>query len=250
MISTTTWSSWREHFERNQTRPLPTLSAADVAALTPSARAWLAWSLARFQLGETGEGRIARRIYDVCLPGIDDDYRRALGLFIREEGRHARILGTLVHALGGRLITRTWTRHLFIGARRLGGVRGKLLVLHAAEVIGIGFYGALASGLAAGQLRAALEQIRDDETAHLRFHRDFFATQAPSGWRRGLFVALWALVATSSALVVLWDHRRTLRALSVPQRRVAGRLAALIVEGGRRAGRAAPRAAALAEAAA
>jgi len=230
-----TWIEWRTYFERNQTRPLPELPPAAVAALTPQARAQLAWSLARFQLGESGEGRIARRIYDVCLPGIDDDYRRSVGLFIKEEGRHARILAHLVRRLGGRLITKTWTRGLFVRARRLGGVRGKLLVLHAAEVIGSGFYDALASGVASGPLRAALEQIRDDERAHLRFHRDFFAAQAPAGWRRGLFIASWGLVAIPSASVVLWDHRLTLRTLGIPLRRVIASLAALIVEGGRRA---------------
>ena len=144
-----------------------------------------------------------------------------------------------MRALGGQLLATTWSERLFVFGRRLCGVRLKLLVLLAAEVIGIGFYGALASHLPRGGLRAALEQMCDDERAHLRFHQDFFRTQAARGWRRQLFRVTWNLVAPAAALVVLWDHRRTLRLLGAS---VAGTAGALAPAGGwsRAAGRAAP----------
>ena len=238
MTSTSTWVEWREHFERNARRPLPPVGArADVDAQLPAAAlVALAGSLAKFQIGETGEGRIVGEIRRSRLHGIDDDYRRAVALFIKEEGRHARVLAAAVRMLGGRLLATTWTRRLFVVARRLLGVRFKLLVLLAAEVIGVGFYGALAAHLPCGALRAALEQIAADEQAHLLFHRDFFQVQAGGGWRRALFRVGWALVGHAAALVVLLDHRRTLRALGIPAAALARRMRALIVEAGSRGG--------------
>jgi len=113
-------------------------------------------------------------------------------------------------------------------------VRFKLIVLFAAEVIGIGFYGLLAGALPESPLREALAQICDDERAHLKFHRDFFATQATGGWRRALFWLAWVTVASASAAVVLLDHRRTMRAFGVPLARAARTLAALVAAGARR----------------
>jgi hypothetical protein len=225
------WSRWRAHFERQRDRPLP---RADATASVPRAQAAaLGWSLARFQIGETGEGRIVGAVARSRLEGVDDDYRRAIALFIDEEHRHARILADLVRALGGALLATTWTERAFARVRRLAGIRGKLLAMFAAEVVGIGFYGALAERLPRGPMRAALEQIARDERAHLAFHRRFFALQAPRGWRRAAFLGAWFGLATGASLVVLWDHRRTLRALGIEERALAARLFALVREGAR-----------------
>ena len=117
--------------------------------------------------------------------------------------------------------------------RRLAGIRFKLLAMFAAEVVGIGFYGALAELLPAGPLRAALEEIAADEQAHLAFHRWFFTLAAPRGWRRALFLGAWFSLAPAAALVVLWDHRHTLRALHVPRRLMLARLGSLVLQGAR-----------------
>lgn len=225
------WGTWRAHFEGNRRRPLP--PTARVTELPAAVACALARSLARFQIGETGEGRIVGAVARSRMDGIDDDYRRALALFVAEEGRHARILGALVRGLGGALLSTTWTERAFVRVRRLAGIRFKLLAMFAAEVVGIAFYGALAAHLPAGATRAALEQIARDEHAHLHFHRRFFAVQAPRGWRRLLFLAAWFPLAHAAALVVLWDHRHTLAALAIPRRALVARLHALVREGAR-----------------
>jgi len=224
------WRPWRAHFERNRRRALPSVLGT---GLPPTIAPAVAWSLARFQIGETGEGRIVGEIAASTITGVDDDYRRAVALFIAEEGRHAHILGRLVRALGGPLPSSTWTERAFTRVRRLAGVRVKMLAMFGAEVIGAAFYAALAAHLPPGATRAALEQIAGDERAHLCFHRDFFATQAPAGWRRGLFLLGWVPLAWAAAIAVGWDHRHTLWALRIGAGEMATRVHALVREGAR-----------------
>jgi hypothetical protein len=227
------WLPWRIHFERQRVRPCPPMDPAGSSEISPPVAAAVAWSLARFQIGEVGQGRVVAAVSRSTMAGIDDDYRAALALFIREEGRHAAILAACVRALGGHLLASTWTERGFVRVRRLAGIRFKLLAMFAAEVVGIGFYGGLAGCLPAGPIRAALEEIAADERAHLAFHRWFFTVQAAHGWRRVIFLAAWFSLAPAAALVVLLDHRRTLRALSIPTRVMVARLGRLILEGAR-----------------
>ncbi len=221
------WKHWRCHFEIQALRPLPA-APRDILLKVPEAwRGPLCASLARFQLGEGGEGRIAREIERATLPGIDDDYRAALKLFVREEGRHARILAGMVRALGGTLLRASWSERLFVAGRRLMGLRLKLLVLLAAEVIGLGFYALLARRLGACSIGEQLNEISADEGMHLEFHADFFRAQV-DGAGRWLFRAAWWSVAGLACAVLLVDHRRTLRALEIPRMTAAGRLLRLI----------------------
>ena len=221
------WPTWRGHFERNESRALPAVEST--SEIPESWRAPLSRSLARFQLGEGGEGRIAREIYRTDIRGIDDDYRVALGLFVAEEGRHARILGTMVRALGGNLLRKQWTESLFVHGRRLAGTRLKLVVLLAAEVIGIGFYGLLADALPNGDVKRALRQIADDEQAHLRFHADFFRTQTTTPIGAIAFRAIWRSVAAAACAVVLVDHRDVMDAMDLSTNRAARRLLDLVL---------------------
>jgi hypothetical protein len=203
---TDTHSRWRDHFERNRLRPMPDL--ADAGRELPAGWApRLARSLAVFQLGESKGGRLANEIDGVA--GLDADYRAAIKLFIGEEQRHGELLAACVAGLGGELVATTWTESLFLVARRLAGVRFKLVVLLAAETVGLAFYRGLISRLPGGSLRACLEEICADEEHHLAFHGDAFGGQR---W----FSLAWYPVVTAAAAVVLVDHRRTHDALGIP----------------------------------
>jgi hypothetical protein len=221
------WKRWLAYFDGNASRALPALAGARTG-LPPATAARLARSLAVFYLGEAGEGRIAHEIDDARWPEIDADYRAALKRFVAEEGRHARILAALVVSLGGRLAASTWSERLFRRGRRLLGLRLKLLVLLAAEVISLGFYAAMARRLPRGAVRGALEHILDDERMHLLFHAEFFRRLCRTRLRRALFLVTWYPVATAAWLTVLIDHRRTLRTLGASVGEVARELAAIV----------------------
>ncbi len=207
------WTGWRRHFDERADRPLPTIGTPPPLDARTAAR--LARTLGVFCVGEGGEGRIAREIDHATLPGIDDDYRVALKGLVREEGRHARILARMLGVLGASPPRRSLGERAFVRLRRLlgrgdPGVRFKLLVLLAVEVVGIAFYAGLAAALPPGDFRASFDDIVADEEAHLRFHVAFFRLQP---WPRWVFRTLWWTVAPAAAAAALFGHGRTLRAI-------------------------------------
>ncbi|EMY13236.1 bacterial sugar transferase [Leptospira weilii str. Ecochallenge] len=208
------WKQWREHFKNNESRPLPKIDS-EILNLRTNEMQSIAYSIAIFQLGEAGEGRIAKEIDKTILFGIDDFYREALKLFVKEEGRHARILGECVRALKGNLIESNWTERLFYFGRRLLGVRLKLMVLLAAEVVGICFYRRLVDKIPNGLVKSALLDIIKDEEKHLKFHSDFFRIRIRNFFTKAIFRLLWRTIAFAACITVILDHRKTFRVLGI-----------------------------------
>lgn len=206
------WRAWSEFFAARAHRPVPTLGPAGIYTGVPDS---VAKSLAIFQLGESGGGTIVEQVRRGTWPGTNRHYGDAIALFVKEENRHADILGDCVKALGGTLIANNWTAKLFISGRRLIGLRLKVLVLLAAEVVGICYYHLLATRLPSSPMKSALIQLVNDEQSHLHFHCDFLRSQTPGILRRGLFLGAWRLIMTLAALVVLIDHRHALRDLGL-----------------------------------
>lgn len=207
------WKTWYEFFLRRRDRQLPRLKSSDDRLVVPES---VARSLAVFQLGESGGGTVIEQAKHANFAGIDEHYGKAVALFVAEEHRHAEILAICVRNLGGTLIRKNWTAKLFVYARRMIGLRLKVLVLLAAEVVGICYYHLIASRLPPSRLRSLLCQIVNDEHAHLHFHCDFLRSQTKSLWRRLLFTACWRVTMLAAVLVVLIDHRQTLRDLRLP----------------------------------
>jgi hypothetical protein len=212
------WRYWSLLFAARRQRAGVRLLAEDpqLAGIPAS----VARSLAIFQLGESGGGTVVEQARRSRLPCIDEDYAEAVALFVDEEHRHAELLACCVRALRGRLIERNWTARLFVFGRRLIGLRLKIMVLLAAEVVGICYYQLLASGLPDSELKSVLREIAADEKDHLRFHCHFLRTQMRTVTHRRLFAVAWWALMLAAALVVLIDHRGALRDLGIPKRRV------------------------------
>jgi hypothetical protein len=211
-----TWRHWHTFFAARSLRPAPRILADDarLEQVPPS----VARSLAIFQLGESGGGTIVEQARRSLIPEIDHDYAGAMALFVAEEHRHAELLASCVRALRGRLIRRNWTARLFVFGRRLIGLRLKVMVLLAAEVVGICYYHLLSRHLPAGELRDVLAEITIDEKAHLRFHCDFLQRQVQSPMRQAVFAIAWRLLMFVAAVAVLADHRSALRDLGIDKR--------------------------------
>lgn len=206
------WRHWLKFFEQRSERRLPEPEPIETYAEVPES---LARSLAIFQLGESGGGTIIEQARQSDIRSIDDDYADAVQLFVKEENRHADILAICVRMLGGSLIQENWTAKLFVSSRRLVGLRLKVLVLLAAEVVGLCYYHLLAARLPAGQIRSLLAQLVNDERAHLQFHCAFLRSQVDCFWKRAIFIVAWRITMFAAAIVVLIDHWPAIRDLGI-----------------------------------
>jgi len=212
------WARWRAYFAARRNRPGARLLADE--PLLAGVPASVARSLAVFQLGESGGGSVIEQARHSRLAALDADYTEAIALFVAEEHRHAELLACCVRALRGRLIEKNWTARLFVFGRRLIGLRLKIIVLLAAEVVGLCYYQLLAAGLPDSELKTVLREIAADEKAHLGFHCDFLRAQMRTNAHRRLFMLTWRMLMLAAALVVAIDHRGALRDLEIPLTRV------------------------------
>ena len=210
------WRGWRDFFAARAARPAPQILDDEprLASIPKS----VARSLAVFQLGESGGGTVIGQARDSDLPGVDKHYAEAMGLFVAEEHRHAELLACCVRALRGELIRKNWTAGLFVFGRRLLGLRLKVMVLLAAEVVGICYYHLLSANLPKSGMKSLLQEIVEDEKAHLKFHCCFLQTQTRNEVQRVIFTVAWRALMLAAAVVVLVDHRKALRDLGIPPR--------------------------------
>lgn len=214
---------WLAYFEGNA-RDDRAPDAGLATELPRELHAPLAESLGRFQLGESAGGKIHEDVATLRDGALDPGTRRSVQLYIEEEWRHARELALIIHALGGKLQTAHWTNGAFTACRRVLGLRTKMMTLAIAEVVGIVYYRALASGLGSPALAVSLRRIANEESQHLDFQAAFFdraltltppLVRSPYRWLlRGLMLAVFF----AALLVLLLDHRGILRRAGVTPR--------------------------------
>ncbi len=220
-------SRWLAYFRANALRPVR--GTPDPIELEPALHQALVHSLQRFHLGENGEGRVAREAAEVGDPVLDEALVRCVDLYVKEEGRHARVLVGALKALGARPLRRALAEDLFRWGRRtlgfgrgsVAGLRAKMLVIAAAEVVGVVYYRLLAERVPAPAIRSMAAEIAEDEAAHLDFQAGYtkaYLAAASPAERRWLTLAAGAFfgAAVSCAVAtVAVDQRALLRELRI-----------------------------------
>jgi hypothetical protein len=226
-------AEWLAYFRGNVDRAPPPVDAEGAAGIAPGLRAALVRSLGRFYLGETGEGRIAHEAARSGDPALDEAMCESIVLYIREEGRHARALAGALVALGAALPERHYTEVIFRRARRLMGLRTKMMTLAVAEIVGLAYYELLAERVppVAGVART----LARDEREHLAFQAEFFArvieghAEGERGVmvrvRGGMIAAGYAAIVACAVATLALDHAPLLRELRVTPAELAARCA-------------------------
>jgi hypothetical protein len=226
-----TSAEWLAYFQTNRGR-LPGKPTGNADEIPPPVRVPLVRSLQRFYLGEAGEGRVAREAATARDAALDPSLREAIALYVREEGRHAVEIASVLAWLGAPLPERHWTEALFRRGRRLLGLRTKMLTIASAEIVGVVYYEML--GVRLAPLHAVTSTIAREERMHLAFQSSYFARVAGAGpltlLRKFVVVAGFASILSCAVAVFSVDHAALLRALGVSRVRFAGACFALALE--------------------
>ncbi|HVF79848.1 MAG TPA: ferritin-like domain-containing protein [Solirubrobacteraceae bacterium] len=214
-IDTSPYARWLEYFDGRREQQLNAPFGAPFEHL-PGRHA-VARSLARFELGESGDGEQLTR--HAAATG-DRAYMRSIELFVREEQQHARWLTILRERFGGVRLTSHWSDTAFVVLRHVGGLRREICVLLTAELIALSYYTALPLAYDDPLLRATCERILRDERGHVAFHRatlshEFARMPAPV---RGAAILAWRAFVATTAAVVAWDHRHVLELAGLSRR--------------------------------
>lgn len=206
---------WLEFFDGRRGQCLDAPFAAPFAQLP--GREAVARSLARFELGESGDGE---RIRQLAAANGDAAYARCIELFVQEEQQHAQWLGILRARFAGRRLQSHWSDSAFVVLRHLGGLRREICVLLTAELIALSYYRVLPLAYDDPLLRAACRRIVLDERGHVAFHRatlshEFARMPAPG---RSAAILAWRAFVAVTAKVVAWDHRDVLHLAGLSRR--------------------------------
>ena len=201
------FTDWLRDFEEKaRDRPAREPDWERGARLAPC----LVRSLQTFQVGEDGDGAF---LIGKAERAGDPVYTAAVRLFVAEEQDHARMLERLLTAAGAGTVRAHWSDALFLVARRAMGLRVELMVLMLAEVIALGFYGALHDGAEDPLATEVAGLLLSDERRHVPFHcRRIHQGLAglPGPVREGVVLG-WRAAALAGAMLIGLDHRRTLR---------------------------------------
>ncbi len=174
----------------------------------------IANSIAQFQLGEHSEGKhLMNFAIEFDKQRYDDSYQQAIKLFIREEQRHAIVLGRFMDKHQIPKKKKDKIDNYFRLIRKCLNHYHSIMVLSTAEIIAAVYYPALSHATTSKLLQQICTQINTDEEQHLNFQA--FTLQelntSKSKITRLLYQFYHGLFTTLTAQVVWWQHYKLLK---------------------------------------
>jgi hypothetical protein len=158
---------WLNHFEYHAEHPR-CVPAGLSNVLKPEERRLIGRSIAVFQLCEQPEGSaLLRSVRHFAAKHKAAPLMRITELFIREQQRHAALLGAFMEGHGIARKQTDLTDFVFCCLRRLGGFGLRLHILVAAELIANVYYRALEAATGCQRLKILCRILVADELAHI-----------------------------------------------------------------------------------
>jgi len=207
-----TYEKWLEYYQQNPRRQEVLdreISWDERTPMTPDQIDAMAHSLQRFELGESGDGKL---LLSKAAGARDEVYLAALRLFVVEEQKHSALFLKCLGYLGRSRLAAHWSDAAFTSLRRALGLRLELMLFLTAEVIALDYFELLERGVPDPVIRLVATRVLTDEYEHVRFQiqrlGDGFAETPRPG--RAVVRAAWTIITIGAAAVVALDHRRAI----------------------------------------
>lgn len=162
------YTEWEIYFQQNQVH-FRDIDFTAPDELGPDERSIIYSSLQQFQRGENSEGK---HLFAFAKTNPDPAYLRCIGLFIREEQSHARVLGAFMDKHNITRIKNHWVDGVFRWLRKSAGLENTIRVLLTAEIISKIYYVGLCKTTGSSLLKKICNQILKDEDQHIAFQCD------------------------------------------------------------------------------
>lgn len=160
---------WVAYFEENAHRQ-PVIEFTTEHYLTEKEQKLIFPSIKLFQAGEASEGKhLLKTVEQYVKKSKDMPYLEAMKRFVSEENRHSYYLTKYMEYYGVKPRKKNWLDNCFRSLRKIGGLRGEVMVLVTAEMIALSYYQALAACTHSPVLKRICRQMLHDELRHLAF---------------------------------------------------------------------------------
>lgn len=208
------FTEWKNYFKANKIH-FDWLKWSDAQPLLPQESNLIYRTIQTFQKGENSEGK---NLIHYAKAHGDADYYEAIVDFIREEQRHALVLGKFMTLNGIPKVKEQWSDTVFRRMRNLAGLELSVTVLLTAEIIAAIFYKALHRCTSNETLKLLCHQILIDEEMHINFQSYTLSTlhSKKSGFRQWIDRKMHRVLMEGTLLVVYVDHRKVLKAGGLP----------------------------------
>lgn len=202
------YKNWERHFKNNYDH-LDHISFEN-DQVTKEEIEIITKSIQQFQRGENSEGK---HLIEFAKNSSFERYHETIIHFIREEQRHAMILGKWMKQHGIDRIQDHWVDRVFRKMRRLTNLENSIRILLTAEIIAAVYYKGLRDATSSPTLKSICNQILIDEDIHLDFqyytlshfqHNRNRISQVFQNWKQKTLLA-------GTILVVWKEHRIVLK---------------------------------------
>jgi hypothetical protein len=204
---------WLNHFEYPAEHPR-CIPAGLSDVLKPEERRRIARSIATFQLCEQPEGSaLLQSVRRFAEKHKAAPLMRITELFVREQQRHAALLGAFMDDHGIARKQTDLTDFVFCCLRRVGGFGFRLNILVAAELIANVYYRALEATTGCQRLKILCRTLVADELAHIGLESQLLLAlraRRPAALRAGARLLHRAFFTCAAGGVYL-AHRAVLR---------------------------------------
>ena len=204
------FSYWKDYFVSNSSH-FADINWNEHNHLTKKERELITSSLQQFQKGEQSEGK---HLFSFAKTFPDPLYLETIRLFIREEQKHAFVLGNFMDKEGIPRIKQHWVDDVFRRLRKLADLENTITVLITAEIIAKVYYKALKNATNSILLKNLCDQILKDEDQHIAFQSyTMNIFYGEKGKVRRFLGRLWHHILMTGTIVIVWfGHRRVLKA--------------------------------------